>query len=281
MTIQRADKRNRLLRRSSAGAGLLLGVSGMLLAGCNRPSEETINATPAQSPVPPVMPGRNGPFGRPGMSPGRLRGPRPGSPGLRPGQVGPGIGAPGAAKRDPFAPGAAGRGAAPARPVVSFPSRKGFDPFYPTWHVIPPPPDVFTEIQPIRVAGPSVDPPPEEPVVVREVADRRVSGIMSGDGVFAIIEQNGASEVVKPGGTTADGYRVISINDDSVKLQKKEGNVLRTQVVQLSDIQTGANTQSFGRPGNFGQGRTPGNFPGRPGPGRPGISGAGGGGKSD
>jgi hypothetical protein len=208
--------------------------------------------------------GRQGMMGGPGMPAGR-----PGGP----------------ARRDPFAPANAtpanpapgGPGGAPKKTVVTFPKKKGFDPFFPTWTQPPVPVDPFDLVPSLRVASIGVQAPPEQPVQVREVADRRVSGIMSGDGVFAIIEQNGSSEIVKPGGTTSDGYRVIAINDDSVKLQKREGNVIRTQIVQLSDIQTGGPTQNFGRPGMSG---SPGMIggPGRPGfGGRPGRGGKGGG----
>jgi hypothetical protein len=179
--------------------------------------------------------------------------------------------------------------------VASVPHHKGFDPFYPTWHQAPPPPDPLAagDVEPIRVASAGYTAPPEKEVTVREVPDRRVSGIMSGDGVFAIIEQNGESEVVKPGGTTKDGYRVVAINDDSVKLQKKVGNLNYTQTVQLSDVQTGGPTQAaYGRQGGFGPAGSPGVSGmnpglGRPGAGRPGlgrpggVGGGGGGSKAD
>jgi hypothetical protein len=204
---------------------------------------------------------------------------RPGGPGA-PGKRDPFKGTP--ANSTPGAPAApGGPGGAPKQTATLFPKKPGFDPFKVTWAPPPVPADPFDYVQPLRVASVGVQAPPAQPVQVREVADRRVSGIMSGDGVFAIIEQNGNSEIVKPGGTTSDGYRVISINDDSVKLQKREGNVIRTQVVQLSDVQTGGTTQNFGRnmmggPGGFPGGR-PGGFPGGgfPGAGRPG------GGKND
>jgi len=258
------------------GFALLLGVGGLTLTGCHR-GDDTSNATPTP-PAPGIKPGT-------AVSSNQTGAPPTGGPAVRPGPMGKGPGIkPGGKPLDPFAPGAgaaAPGGAAPGMQVAAMPHRK--DPFYVTWHVLPPPPDPLAsgELQPIRVASAGYMPPPEKEVTVREVPDRRVSGIMSGDGVFAIIEQNGESEVVKPGGTTKDGYRVVAINDDSVKLQKKVGNLNYTQTVQLSDVQTGAPTQTYGRPGGFGPAGYPGMGPGlgRPGAGRPGgVGGVGGGG---
>ena len=64
------------------------------------------------------------------------------------------------------------------------------DPFKIDWRKMPPPPYVFNDpnIQPLRVASADIEVPPVGDVAVREVANRRVSGIMSGDGVFAILE---------------------------------------------------------------------------------------------
>jgi hypothetical protein len=171
-----------------------------------------------------------------------------------------------ATARNSPAAGATAGGA--GNPAVLGPFKQ--DPFLVTWKKAPPPPDPFTEVQPIRIASADVEVPSTKTIEVREVADRRVSGIMSGDGVFAILEEGGESEVVKPGGTTKDGYKVISINGDSVKLERRDGNIIRTQTVQLSDAQTGPQTagfggQGFGGPGvggmgggRFGGGRFPG-----------------------
>lgn len=159
---------------------------------------------------------------------------------------------------------AAGAPAAPPKKIVSN-IRHPKDPFFVTWKVKPPPPYVFDQVEPIRLASRDIEAPPPPNTEVREVPGRRVSGIMSGEGVFAILEGAGDVEIVKPGSETKDGYRVVSINADSVKLQKKEGNVLRTQVVMLSDIPPGAQTASYQPGGGFGE---PG-MPGRPGFGGP------------
>lgn len=149
------------------------------------------------------------------------------------------------------APGAAGKTLASAR--LPFDPRK--DPFYVPWTVPPPPPNIFAEVQPLRVATYNVVTPPAVDTEVREVPLRRVSGIMSGDGVFAIIDNGGDDqEIVKPGMETKDGYKVVSINPDSVKLQKKEGNIIRTQIVPLSDISTTPTAGGGGMAGMAGPG---------------------------
>lgn len=193
-----------------------------------------------------------------------------------------------------FGPMSGGQGASTAAPAATpltpkqlaqLPKYNGArDPFKVAWQQPPAPPYIFQEVEPLRVASAGVEAPPAAPVTVREVPDRRVSGIMTGSGVFAILEQNGDSEIVKPGSVTQDGYRVMSITSDTVRLQKKEGNVILTQTVPLTDIATGPTGMGgagnrFGAPGGY-----PGGFPGAPGfpgggrPGMPGTGGAGGGG---
>lgn len=172
----------------------------------------------------------------------------------------------------PGATGAAGAAAGPTGPtkhdeprISTYGGKKGLlnDPFYVSWKNPPPPPYVFNEVQPLRLASAGIVTPPPKDTEVRVVADRRVSGIMSGDGVYAILETGSDVEIVKPGSQTKDGYRVVSINVDSVKLQKREGNYLLTQTVPLTDVPVGgAQTAGFnggmmgGRPGAGG-------FPGR------------------
>lgn len=107
---------------------------------------------------------------------------------------------------------------------------------------------------------------------VREVATRRVSGIMSGDGVFAILEgaDGGDPEIIKPGSMTRDGYRVVAITSDTVKLQRKDGNVIRTQIVPLTDAsstQQQSNSGLFGGRGGAGGSGFPGSNGGFPGSG--------------
>lgn len=177
-------------------------------------------------------------------------------------------------------PAAGAKPGAPGAPaaVLAPPLKVRPDPFLVAWRTPPQPPYIFDQIQPIRLASANVEAPPAKPIEVREVPSRRVSGIMSGDGVFAILEQNGDSEIVKPGSQTSDGYRVVSIDEDSVKLQRREGNAILTQIVPLSDAPTGP---SAPRVGGFPGGGFRGNPGGLPGPqgGRGGGGGFGGGGK--
>jgi hypothetical protein len=160
------------------------------------------------------------------------------------------------------------------------------DPFYIDWRLPVPPPDVFGMVEPVRIPGPEVPTRETKPIEIREQPQLRVSGIMSGEGVFAILEKaDNQVDIVKPGsevkinvdGQTQRTYRVVSINGDTVKLESKVGNVTYKQVVPLSDVPVGVQQTSyqggggrpgFGGPGNFGPGG--GNYPGPgggPGPG--------------
>jgi hypothetical protein len=179
------------------------------------------------------------------------------------------------------APGAvAGQAGAAPQPVYRPPYNPRRDPFALIWKIPPPPPYVFNEVQPVRIASANVTAPPPPNTEIREVPSRRVSGIMSGDGVFAILEGvGGEPEIVKPGSETRDGYKVVSISSDTVTLRKKEGNIIRTQVVPLSDIPPGQQAQiggagRFGMPGgpagmggptSSGPSGIQGTIPGRPG----------------
>ncbi len=184
--------------------------------------------------------------------------------------------------------GATGTAAATPAPVVkvSHPAtyHYGQDPFFVTWRRKPLPPDPFQQVQPLQVASTTVMAPPSQPVHVREVADRRVAGILTGKGVFAILEKDGQSEIVKPGQMTSDGYKVVAITTNSVKLRKQDGNIIITQVVPLTDQSTSAVTpgyqqggyggRGYGGPGmgNRGFGGGPA-MPGAPGMGGPGFGG--------
>ncbi len=228
----------------------------------------------------PKGPGPGGFGQRPPGAPGTpTSGPAPGRPG-RPGRPGgPATGNPG---------GVFGNGKAPApgppKPVVkALPNRKGFDPFYVSWKIIPPPPYVFTDVEPIRLAPPEAVVLPEKPYEVREEAVARVSGIMSGDGIYAILElPQGDPVIVKPGssvelpisgGQTKRTYRVVSIKGETVTLQSKEGKATYTQLIPLSDVPLNgqSNTGPRGNPGGGMQGN-PGGGPSFGGP-----AGAGGG----
>lgn len=191
------------------------------------------------------------PMGMPGGGP---------TPGARPGMM------PGGPPGTSGAAGPAGnQQGAKARTTYKMPFQPRKDPFALIWKIPPPPPYVFNEVQPVRVASVNVTAPPPPNTEIREVPARRVSGIMSGDGVFAILEGAGTEpEIVKPGSETRDGYKVVAISADTVTLRKQEGNVIRTQIVPLSDIPPGQAVQ-IGGPGRFGA-------PG--GPGAPATTGA-------
>lgn len=176
----------------------------------------------------------------------------------------------------PGLPGQVDAAAGPVRVATAkrpmFGARK--DPFFVDWHLLPPPPNVFEEVQPQRLASLEVTPPVVEPVTIREVSPYRVSGVMTGDGIFAILEGVGQPEVVKPGSKLPNGYTVVAINDSSVRLEKKEGKVTYVQTVDLSDgPSTGGNGGGYnGGGGNSGFGGG-----GRSGPKGPTLGGAGGG----
>ncbi len=153
------------------------------------------------------------------------------------------------------------------------------DPFLISWkdNTLPPP-DVFSSVQPIRVTPAILEEPQEEIVEVREAPSRRYSGFMNGDGVFAVLESGGETEIVQPGSITkGDSYKVVSITADQVFLRKQEGNVIRTQVVLYGDAPptlTGnrpAGGAGFGQQGTaggqFGGGRRPGGSGGKGGAG--------------
>jgi hypothetical protein len=170
--------------------------------------------------------------------------------------------------------------AGPPKPVTkSIPNRKGYDPFYIKWVQLPPPPYVFNDVEPIRLAPPEVMVPPVKPYEVREEAVARVSGIMSGDGIYAILElPQGDPLIVKPGssvelpiagGQTKRTYRVVSIKGETVVLRSKEGLATFTQEIPLSDVPLGGASAGprGGAPANSGFPGS-GGGPGRGGPGR-------------
>ncbi len=178
-------------------------------------------------------------------------------------------------------------GASSRTPVVTVPTRirhRGVDPFRIPWTVPPPPPYVFESILPVRIATEDIEPPIITATTVREEPTLRVSGIMTGDGVFAILEQPGHVDIVKPGSTVdlsdSRSYTVMSIKDDTVTLESKVGLVTYQQVVPLSDAPIGTNAGSFGAGGNNSGGRpsvgAPGSGGPRPGGGMPMPGGAGG-----
>ena len=142
-------------------------------------------------------------------------------------------------------------------------TRGNRDPFRVTWTRPIPPPYVFNDIQPIRVASAFVNAPPPLDAEIRLLPQRRVSGILEGDGVYAILEGAGGDpEIVKPGSVTRDGFKVVSITSKTVKLERKQGRLLLVQSIPLSDLPSGGfrNTGMGGMQGGMqgGGGRGPG-----------------------
>ncbi len=182
--------------------------------------------------------------------------------------------------------------AAPAGPpqklLASTPGVR-YDPFKPTWSTVTPPTPVLSQIAPVRLAVRDSQRIPQTPVIeIQEVPTRRVSGILTGNGVYALLEGPDGTKVVKPG-DDVDGYRVASINPDSVVLKRKFDRQVFTQVVPLTDVGSGggAPTGFSGRPGGPGgpgmgpagpglSGGIPGPGGGRRLPGMPGAGGRGG-----
>jgi|SRR5579884_480252 len=282
---------------AALGVGIVLIVAGFLfLRRGNNTEETTPPASPpvqvAQNPTPPVGKGQTA--GGPGA---KKQGPqgqkKAGAPPSSARPAGPGVSAPGA-KQGIFA-GSPPKAAAAAKPAVQtaktgiVPIRHRSDPFLIGWRRQPLPPPVFALVSPMRIASADIVAPPPNNTIITEVPSRRVSGILTGDGVYAVLEDNnGDTEIVKPGSITSDGYRVVAINSDSVKLQRRDGNLLRTQTVPLSDATTApvivrpagfSGAPGFGQPGAGGGGKFGGGL-GRPGMGggMPGVGGAGGGG---
>jgi translation initiation factor IF-2 len=265
------NRRNILTISSVAACAVIGGTAAWILYSPRTTPERIQVTTVGQGPTkPPVRPAGPGAGPKPG---GFGTTPAPGGP-ARPGA--PGVGKPGGvfgnAKGAP-AP------AAPAKPThAAIPNRKGHDPFYVTWHVIPPPPYVFEELEPIRLAPPEEAPIEVKPYEVREEAVARVSGIMSGDGIYAILEMpQGDPVIVKPGssvelpiagGQTKRTYKVVSIKGETVVLRSTEGLATFTQEIPLSDVPLGGQSasQASGFPGGAG----------RFGPGAPGSFGGGG-----
>jgi len=120
--------------------------------------------------------------------------------------------------------------------VTSKPPSVRPDPFAPWWSTTPPPPPAITLVEPYRVATrESVVRPPEEKVEVEEVPNRRVAGIATGQGVYALVEGPEGQNVVRPGDMVGE-YRVEAIRSRSVILKRTVGNVTYTQEVPLTDV---------------------------------------------
>jgi hypothetical protein len=136
---------------------------------------------------------------------------------------------------------------------------------------------VITFVPPVRIAANLNIDPPRPGVEVREVPRGRVAGILSGNGVYALIEspdaENGQA-VIRPGDMIGE-YRVASINQDSVTLKRTvrvgDRTETYTQIVPLTDI--GSMQQQFSGPAPGAPGG-PGMM-GAPNPGIPGLRGGG------
>lgn len=271
---------------AALAAAVVLIVAGVLFLRRGNSTDETTTppATQAQATQNTAPPA--GAPGGPGVTtpgaggPGKIAGapPAPGMP------AGPGVSGP-SGKQGIFASGPPKAGA-PGKPPVQtakagvVPIIHNSDPFLIRWKKKPLPPPVFDLVAPMRLAGADIVAPPPNNTIITEVPSRRVSGILTGDGVYAVLENNnGDTEIVKPGSITSDGYRVVAINSDSVKLQRKDGNLLRTQTVPLSDATTAPATMV---PAGYNGGPPGYGPPGTSGPGggitRPGVGGGGGGG---
>ena len=250
-------KQQKMIQAALAAGVVLIGAGVLFL----RQGPNTVGTTAALAQTPPQ-----------GKNPGE--GPMPGAPPAMGGPTGPG-----ATKNGIFAnsPPGAKTPSTPAVPgtksgVVAIHHRS--DPFLIGWKKKPLPPPVFALVEPMRIASADIVAPPPPNTIITEVPSRRVSGILTGDGVYAVLENNaGDTEIVKPGSITSDGYRVVAINSDSVKLQRKDGNLIRTQTVPLSDATTVTVT-----PANYGGYGGYGGAPGYNGP-PPGVGGGYGGGK--
>lgn len=152
-------------------------------------------------------------------------------------------------------------------PSNTTPPAHRVDPFKPTWPP-PPPPNVLAELAPVRIASLGTAVEINKPdIEIREIPTMRVAGIMSGNGVYALLD--GGPEpgmVVKPGDQVGE-YHVSAINPDSVVLKKSVkvglGTQTYTQVVPLTD----AGSAPAARMSGPGVGTLPGGGRNRPMPG--------------
>lgn len=120
------------------------------------------------------------------------------------------------------------------------------------------------------------------PVAPEPQPYRRLSGIVVGDSILAILEEEGrAPMIVTPGMKIPDSpWRVVSIDQDKAVL-RRSGNVKPSQIiVRLEQPRFGTTPSGggAGAPGGFPGGGPPGGFPGGPPGGFPGRNGPGAGG---
>jgi hypothetical protein len=247
--------------------GILAGAAifAAALPGCGG---EDPNAAAPETPPMQTASGGSGGMAPSGDVPGGPAMPMgaPGGPGGSGSSINGMMGAPGNS--------AGGQQAAAGKPAGTPPPGSRPDPFRPWFSTTPPPPPVLAMIDPIRIASSNTvrkDPPPN--VTIQEMPTRRVAGILTGNGVYALLDDgSGVQQVIKPGDLLDDGYRVAQINSTSVTLRKKVGPQTFTQVVPLTDA---GSTPQFGGPGGgMPMGPGGGQF-GPPGGGRRGLPGLG------
>lgn len=198
------------------------------------------------------------------------------------GMTGPGMMGPGGPMGGGAGGGAQGGAAqTAAKPKTITPPPHRGDPFAPWWDTRPVPPPVLTYTAPVRIAVAESSNPINVPdVEIQEVPSRRVAGILTGSGIYALLD--GGPEgpiVVKPGDTVGEtGYRVASINANSITLRRKEGGRVYTQVVPLTDAGSSLPSRPAGGIGGPGMSGMPGmSAPPGFGGGRPGVGKGGGG----
>jgi type IV pilus biogenesis protein PilP len=115
------------------------------------------------------------------------------------------------------------------------------------------------------------------------LATTRVSGIVNAaDGIFAVVEVNGASQTVKPGDALPDGSKVASIQSTGVTLHTPGGGAITVPLSNGPPEQNqpnpyGGGFGGGGYPGGFGGGGYPGGGGGGGYPGGGGFGGGGGG----
>ncbi len=112
---------------------------------------------------------------------------------------------------------------------------------------------------------------PEDVITQEEQPYRRISGIVIGDAIYAILEENGRSTIIRPGSTIPDtNWVVVSIDRDGVTL-RRSGNIQPNEITVRLEVAppgsggggaTGAGGSTGGPAGGRGGFMGPGNGPG-------------------
>jgi hypothetical protein len=89
----------------------------------------------------------------------------------------------------------------------------------------------------------------EDVVTQEEQPYRRISGIVIGDAVYAILEENGRSTIIRPGSKIPDtNWTVVAINRDGVTL-RRSGNIQPNEItVRLEVAPPGMGGGAMGAP---------------------------------